>query len=482
MNSFFPLQPLKSLLPAVCIVLSLTACDSDDTPSVVDTSDVSVLSRSSDTSTSVTIDAATAEYVAVKFSTRPVDGVARQPKTVDNTLAINNSAGIPVMYAVNFTDNNGYTIVSASKATSPIIGFSDQGSYDPSKLNAHSQAMFERLSAKITETFSYPLDSAYAHGSEWITLLPREIASGQRRKVSSSSDAAEIIGQVEVQWAQMGLIYYPISEWLSGNINGSMYYRELPNLDIQLAKLSSVPVEWAGGVPASQLCYIVIQDNGLIETSADKCDPVTTKWTADAPYNSSVPGGKKLSPESVTMGQILHYFNDPSIKLFSRSEDNPLQDNTEISSFLYNVAQNINTVFGSSYSYSSITDITNALSNIYRYSFTLSEPIENGVIESINSGSPVIFFGYGNDGQSYSWICSQYKRVSDDKNYFLMAPLGQPEGIFGPFENCASWNTHGTPNFYFDNSQNDIYFSPFADFENELYTNRLYTVKDLKSK
>lgn len=97
MNNHFKWRLLLSLLPPGFAALMLLSCSTDDAPSVA-SEHVTVLSRSN--SDSNVIDAATAEHVAVKFSTIPVDGVERAAKSVSNTVTINNADGIPVILLI----------------------------------------------------------------------------------------------------------------------------------------------------------------------------------------------------------------------------------------------------------------------------------------------------------------------------------------------------------------------------------------------
>lgn len=163
------------------------------------------------------------------------------------------------------------------------------------------------------------------------------------------------------------------------------------------------------------------------------------------------------------MGKILYHFKDASIFDFSSSASNPLQNNAEVANFLYDVAINTYTVFGSTYSYSTYSDLQYALSNHYHYSFKHGELTQNGLINSINNGSPTIIIEYDKDDRSHAWVCDGYRVVDDRIDFYLMVPVGQPEDIFGPYEASAQWDANGTPNFQFNNSDDYIYFNAFFD-------------------
>lgn len=40
-------------------------------------------------------------------------------------------SGLPLIYIVNMTNNNGYVIISANKKSTPILAFSETGHFNP---------------------------------------------------------------------------------------------------------------------------------------------------------------------------------------------------------------------------------------------------------------------------------------------------------------------------------------------------------------
>lgn len=430
------------------------------------------ISRSSDKSSFV--DQATAEEVAKKFSSTLVEGEEeQQAKSISNTVTINNNDGLPVMYAVNFASDEGFVIVSASKATKPILAFSKVGCYSPDRVTSNFvRVMFERMSEVVTASFDYPSDSVKTYQSYWAALLPPEIPTKMMRRTNSSADYQTVLNRVLQEWYEIGYRAYPVQDWLAGT---TAEYHYLQNLDKVLEELT-YKVWWNNDATVAELSYIILRDNETKRSSSKYCTPITTKWHINEPYNAYVPDGYPLSSEAVALGQLLHYRKDPSIMPHSRSESNPLQNNNEIASYLYDVATKINTTFSSTYSTVPFNSLTNALSNIYKYDFTMPKPSESALISSIDSGSPVLVVGYDRNGKSDAWICSAYEEVSISREYYLMSPVGDLEnGIYGPFEPQGQWNRYGESNFYFDDSKDDVYFCCFWDFNDltQLYTNGL---------
>lgn len=463
MIKFSPIREgfLVNYMLCLALMLNFQSCTSDNSPKAIETQ--SIFSSRSGNQLN-TIDEPTARYAAFKLMNAPVDGKqVVQPRNVYNTVIIRNQYGEPVMYAVNFDSDGGYIIISASRKTTPVIASSDQGIYGgPVITLPFISRLIDRASAKITESFDYPIDSLNTYAEHWAALLPPIRHVPKRLRAASHSYQSIIDSAISV-WESQGLEVYEAQKWLNNDYGNCRY---LPDLDNLLAKLN-MSVNWADGRPMNELSYIVVRHTLTYSTSGDKCDPVTTKWDVNVPYNAAVPGSKPLSSEAVALGKILHYFKDPSILDFSSSISNPLKNNLEVANFLYDVALNTHTVFGTNYSFSSYDNLQYAIDNHYKYSFKKGTINEEDLISSIDNGSPLIVIDYDKDGRSHAWVCDGYRVVEDRIDYHLMVPVGQPEDIFGPYEPSAQWDHYGNASFQFNHSDNDVKIMVISDYTSD---------------
>ncbi|MDE7460981.1 MAG: C10 family peptidase [Paramuribaculum sp.] len=465
-SEHLPPGGLPALAGLILSTLLLASCASNDNLPPPSAADASALASRSGVVSDI-IDAETAEYAAAKVMNAPVNGVeVTHPKLVSGSLPITNSEGATVMYAVNFESDGGFVILSASKKAIPIVASSERGNYDPSMLTSmFVSRLINQASRHITESLHYPEDSLTAYTEHWAALLPPTIEVPIRILSSNENSYQEFIDKAVSLWYADGCEVYDAKKW-QNNEYGSCKY--LPGLD-QLLESLSMQVSWADGKPMNELSFIVVRHTYTYTKNEVGCDPVTTNWKTTAPYNSAVPNGMPLSSEAVAVGQILHYFKDPVINNFSASASNPLQNNTEIANFLYDVAKKVHTVFGSSYSYASYINVQTALSQTYHYTYQTGPFNEGELIYSINNGSPSIIIEYDIDGKSHAWICDGYRLVSDRISYYLMTPAGQPEDYFYGYECAGEWDENGVSNFQFANQTDNIYFSPFFTNIDSLY-------------
>jgi len=80
--------------------------------------------------------------------------------------------GIPVFYA--FDMNEGYVIVSAEDAYTPIIGYSYQGKFRIEDAPEHIISFFDSYAAQIEYSRSYGLQAEPDVKSDWIRLLTND--------------------------------------------------------------------------------------------------------------------------------------------------------------------------------------------------------------------------------------------------------------------------------------------------------------------
>lgn len=119
--------------------------------------------RSQDEAISIAKDAYSA------FNTKNSRGVSRVNIDKNGVHVIKGrssrgQASDTLMYVVNYADNNGFAIVSASNATEPLIGIAEEGSYDPCQdiENPNFQFYLDNACEYIGNTMNQSSSSNYA--------------------------------------------------------------------------------------------------------------------------------------------------------------------------------------------------------------------------------------------------------------------------------------------------------------------------------
>jgi hypothetical protein len=68
---------------------------------------------------------------------------------VSNVLQPITVSGRPYMWYLNYPDNKGYILFSANKTDSPILAFSDEGTFDPFQLSEMDKVLLEEKKVNL---------------------------------------------------------------------------------------------------------------------------------------------------------------------------------------------------------------------------------------------------------------------------------------------------------------------------------------------
>ena len=68
-----------------------------------------------------------------------------------NATRINSTSTTPSFYVFNTTGNQGFVIVSGDDRTTPVLGYTDNGNFDPNKMPANMKAWLENYEQQIKD-------------------------------------------------------------------------------------------------------------------------------------------------------------------------------------------------------------------------------------------------------------------------------------------------------------------------------------------
>lgn len=109
------------------------------------------------------------------------------------------NTGHPLLYVVNFGDNNGFVVISASKKCTPILVFSDKGSFNSGE-NSAAKLYIDSYKSAIKEAYLDTSDSLrLKYALQWASyekLLPvtKSISYAIKSKNTSRSSKERSIG------------------------------------------------------------------------------------------------------------------------------------------------------------------------------------------------------------------------------------------------------------------------------------------------
>lgn len=125
----------KILFFATFVVMLLSGCSSNEPemPTLKNAESASVQIRSIDDAVSIANQFAA---LSAKTGARSASDLRVDMSSIETICSRNSRSGNDtLMYAINYEDNNGFILVSANRATTPILAVIDKGNYKNSKKN-----------------------------------------------------------------------------------------------------------------------------------------------------------------------------------------------------------------------------------------------------------------------------------------------------------------------------------------------------------
>lgn len=335
---------------------------------------------------------------------------ASRAHTPDYTIStIFDSEGNPVIYVVNYSDNAGFVLVSATKDYHPILAYSEKGNYEVLRPKASGVDVWEANTVKaVKESAALVETERISHNMEWLKYsetLNNSILRGSGTHEYISDSEYEELNQIYLasinELAANNKIVYPYER--------SSWQSILKDTPLSSAENMAKNVYW--------MYEDIWQDFASIvywEEYTETVTPATvkSKWHQDDPFNTAFPLLSDNKPAKVgcgplAVGQIMRYFQYP--KTFNWDDMPLMYATTTTSKFLYDIAE----AAKAEYKIGETPTKTDNLKNVFtQYGYKSDDVVEaniGGIEQSLKSGSPVMMFGHDAQGTGHSWIATQAK-------------------------------------------------------------------------
>ncbi|MGM9853851.1 MAG: C10 family peptidase [Muribaculaceae bacterium] len=409
-----------AIMSLVTAAISLVSCESDVSVSSPETVFEATAIRAVPTAAGsklnpsvVELDAADAATVASIYinsneSSRSgaVKSVSRSgnAQTVKNIVAINDAAGNPAIYAVNYED--GYIMVSATQKYFPVLAEVEHGTFTLDVLKETGmEVVVDEMLADITLAKSGKYD--FKTSKYWRDYVDND-TSQMRRSISEASD--DYWEEYERWWFSDGVygnnVYYLHDcfekEILSEDVYNS-YVRAAQDEDL-----------WEGtDYSWWWTAYVVEQKTS---TSKFYGPFLTTKWHQKEPYNTTGKGA--LGCVTIATGQLMKYYRHPSIFNWNNMPD-VMNENTvapELTSFLARLRTELNVTDDGA---ATILDAQRVLQS-YGYNVTLINHDLSKVVSSLEKNRPVYARGIkSGESVGHAWVIDGLEDIVNRTEYVL---------------------------------------------------------------
>lgn len=404
---------MKKLLVflSACLFVSCTQDDMLTGKQPLQVQEENLTSQAISESVTSTIALETANKFRAKQQTR---SAAYQAEEV---VPILSESGDTSMFVVNYANDGGFVIISATKNYNPVLAYAEEGSFPVSDLPAGVKEWVEEQQSIVAMQETQPDDSLLMTSRrQWFALNKPALPSVQ----SNDDEFYEILEQSLVEWANQGYEVYPITQ--NPGLPEDVYDRFVETVKMQIGATGHTYNE----------CGFILHKH--VRLTDDQSGPfIKTQWHQNYPYNQSLPmqGGQYpvAGCVAIATAQIMKYHEWP--QNFEWSKMNYEETNTTnwiyTANLIRDVGKAVDTDYGIDESGADVKDAMAALKDIYNYSSNIKEvETEHSTIreEVFENKRPIIMSGYKEkSGLHYTgghaWICDGFHDIIYSDKYIL---------------------------------------------------------------
>ncbi len=326
-------------------------------------------------------------------------------KNVSDVYTVYRKEGEPSMYAVNYQNNKGFIVVSASRKYYPILAMVEKGHFDEGYAEMGLSDWVDEQTNLISK-----IEKGEMNGDE--TAIAAEWANYEKRGgvqgIATKSEAeAFALRQASVAaWESQGYTCYELQE-CPQNLPTSVY---------------NTWCSTASGVAHPDydyMIYSVILEK-RVENTTTYGPLIGSEWDQTGGFNAANPYTYAIGCVPVAVGQIMWYYGKPSS--FSWNNMPASYATTTTANFLYTLGNTMGIDYAGGSSAASHGYAEDAL-QYYGYGTSFSNSYnQETIISNIIDGDPVYIGGYEtyySGGLGHAWVCEGYKRVDHHYEYDL---------------------------------------------------------------
>ncbi len=358
----------------------------------------------------------------------------QQTKTIKSIDEYKGKDGSVLFYAVNFANNQGFVLLSATKHTMPVLASGDEGNFT---LDGSSEyGLSDWLQMTETEILDARADvkSLEKNSTLWEELTARFQPFAKTRYGDITEYEEDwhwsYIQDCICGWQNEGYTVYSVEDLMFGNFSDRGYEFDQAVLDLMANPMNSY-----FGRPLYKDAFVLVK----YETIKQGVSPlIATTWHQFAPYNKFITNNYPVGCVAIALAQILNYHATMPGYDYNKMKPGMEYQYDECSRFVEDIARRVNTY-----------DYTDTTGKVERLAFPMSvPPALNGIhyrydnyvsfdcskiLASLDLKRPVFLGGNRVDGKGHAWVCDGYDNSSVKRELILMAPYGYPDDAMGVY-------------------------------------------------
>lgn len=381
-----------------------------------------------------------AKVVAELFKSKETATRSSLPK-IGSIQTIYGDNSEALMYAINFTDNKGYVLVSATKKYYPILAYAEHGQF-----NANMDGFAEWLQEekKIIQICSN--DSLAKLNKQWI-----QYENIGYSKVNRTASTREIPNQpMDMNWWWMEF---------AGDLNTPDYQSDYENqytLSGELTDSWCCHIDEAKSIfPEGEYIYYEVSEycktwrlneqDALFHfrnfTESSSINPLlVTNWHQGNPYNSKV--NKSLGCTTVATAQILNYHQKPN--WYNWQEINTYGSDIQ-GEFFKNLGESLGIDYSTNDSGANLDDMKRVFKNLNYTVRNTTNYSTQLISDNLGNGNPILMTGFSGD-TGHAWVCDGYNSHNSKIMMTVYVPnrrMISEDGLYSDYPFEPLWDLYG---------------------------------------
>lgn len=353
-------------------------------------------------------------------------------KEIKEISTVNANDGSPLLHIVNYQDNQGFVVISATQNYAPILAKNNFGNLNVDDIEASGLSLWlAEQQELIANAHSFPDSIKAKYRIQWTKYNKHKESILSDLHSRAESDVLRLISSSVNRWESEGFSVYRLSDY-----KNTPEFSYLP-IDVR-ENLLTLPYGYGnpnyGGVE-----YVTFVLRKQIDENEEVAPLLSTAWGQSVGYNMYVPNQIAVGCLPVAMGQIMKYHQYPQHYAWNDMENAYATSTT--ASFLYGIGTALGIKYDMGESGSYLTDAYNVFRNIYNYSNCQIVGNHNSatIRNQLDDLCPVLMKGVDNSsGVGHAWVCDGYNIGRSENVLMLMTleycPTGyEPEEFVCPY-------------------------------------------------
>lgn len=316
----------------------------------------------------------------------------------------------PVMFVVNFADDKGFTLISATKSFYPILAEVEKGSLSQNRTGSGMDDYLAEYEYLITHSSEISGEDADQIRNAWARFEEKSFFDKHIQTRASNEEEALFWSLCDVWISNMESQGYEVYPLLC-------YPDEMPT-DSLLVFQSNAQTHINPEFNYLDHSFIVVSRTGATYY-AGPYD--SSSWSQDSPYRDNLPSNVVMGCGTIAVGLVMKYFRYPTSFSWDDMPSWTATDTTK--QFLYRLHYQVSNSDGGS----SITSMDDCLHG-YGYS-TSTGPYNMGLAsQSILNNHVIIMTGVDNNYYPFgghAWVCSGYRYSDEVLSCRLFVPISR---------------------------------------------------------